>query len=185
MSEQPTTLIVNLFGGPGCGKSTTAAGVFYLMKMSGINCELATEAAKDFTWEKRFHTLENQAYVFAKQLQKLHRLIGQVDVVITDSPLPLSSIYAPENYPKSFDHFVLDIFNSMNNLNICIRRCHNYESSGRKETEDQANLIDSRIREYLVNHTLSFIDVNGDPSALALILGEVEKSLAKKLDNPE
>ena len=48
------SLTVNLFGGPGTGKSTTSAAVFSLLKMHGVNAELITEFAKDLTWEKRY-----------------------------------------------------------------------------------------------------------------------------------
>lgn len=43
------TLVVNLFGGPGSGKSTGAAYVFARLKMLGYNAELVTEFAKDKT----------------------------------------------------------------------------------------------------------------------------------------
>ena len=47
------TKVINLFGGPGAGKSTTAAGLFYEMKVRDIKCELVTEYAKDMTYEKQ------------------------------------------------------------------------------------------------------------------------------------
>ena len=39
-------IVVNLFGGPGCGKSTTAAWLFNQLKERGINCEYVTEFPK-------------------------------------------------------------------------------------------------------------------------------------------
>ena len=33
------TVVVNLFGGPCCGKSTVASGLFYELKCLGIDCE--------------------------------------------------------------------------------------------------------------------------------------------------
>jgi adenylylsulfate kinase-like enzyme len=39
--------VINLFGGPGTGKSTLAAALFTDLKMKGINAELVTEFAKD------------------------------------------------------------------------------------------------------------------------------------------
>ena len=56
-------IIVNLFSGPGAGKSTTAAGLFYKLKKQGVNCELVTEYAKHVTWRGNFSTLKNQVYV--------------------------------------------------------------------------------------------------------------------------
>lgn len=39
--------VVNLFAGPGSGKSTTAAGIFYILKSEyNINCEYVSEYAR-------------------------------------------------------------------------------------------------------------------------------------------
>lgn len=40
-------IVINIFGAPGAGKSTTAAALFALMKLEGYKVELATEHAKD------------------------------------------------------------------------------------------------------------------------------------------
>ena len=45
------TIVINLFGAPGAGKSTGAAYIFALLKMAGIEAELVTEFAKDITRE--------------------------------------------------------------------------------------------------------------------------------------
>ena len=45
------TLIVNLYGGPGSGKSTGAAYIFSMLKMVGVDAEYVTEFAKDKVWE--------------------------------------------------------------------------------------------------------------------------------------
>ena len=34
------TIVVNLMGGPGCGKSTAAAGIFYELKKLGYEYEI-------------------------------------------------------------------------------------------------------------------------------------------------
>ena len=65
-------IVVNLFAGPGSGKSTTCAGVFAKLKLAGVNCEMALEYAKDKVWEERikylmirFMSLENSFIVFS------------------------------------------------------------------------------------------------------------------------
>ena len=80
------TLVVNLFGGPGCGKSTLMAGIFHQLKIQGYDCEMVTEFAKDIVWEERTELLKEQIYVFTNQNYRLFRVNGKVDIIITDSP---------------------------------------------------------------------------------------------------
>ena len=54
-------VVINLFGGPGCGKSTAASYIFSKLKMLGINAELATEFAKDKTWEGNMKAITCQS----------------------------------------------------------------------------------------------------------------------------
>ncbi len=46
------TLVINMFAGPGAGKSTLAAGTFFRLKCLGVNAEIAPEYAKDLVWEE-------------------------------------------------------------------------------------------------------------------------------------
>lgn len=74
------TIYVNLYGGPGSGKSTTAAGVVSQLKLLSINAELVTEYAKDLTWEKSQHILVNNPHcVVVEQYWRLKRLQDKVD----------------------------------------------------------------------------------------------------------
>lgn len=52
--DKKRCLVVNLIGGPGCGKSTTTAGLFYELKKKGYNCEMSLEFAKDKVYEESF-----------------------------------------------------------------------------------------------------------------------------------
>jgi pantothenate kinase len=47
MSGTKTT-IINVYGGPGAGKSTSAAYLYYLLKVAGKNVELVREYVKDW-----------------------------------------------------------------------------------------------------------------------------------------
>jgi hypothetical protein len=73
--------VVNLFAAPGSGKSTTASGLF--LKNRGVNAELTGEYAKDLTWAKRQHTLQDQIYVFGKQHHRVWRLTHDCEVIIS------------------------------------------------------------------------------------------------------
>jgi nicotinamide riboside kinase len=154
------TLILNFFGGPGSGKSTLAAGVFYKLKTNMYNVELVTEFAKDLVWEKRNSALKCQPYIFGQQLHKIERIVGQTDIIVTDSPILLSTIYA-QNYPKSFLHSVVDIFQTFNNLNYFIERGeNNYDPVGRNESLEQAESIDEKIKVFLNSNNIPYFAVN-------------------------
>ena len=108
------TLIVNIFGGPGAGKSTTMAGVFSQLKRLDIDCEQVTEFAKDLVWEDRQETFKDELYIFAKQAHRLFRVNGKVDVIITDRPLILTNLYAENN--SELCALCLSEFNKYNNF---------------------------------------------------------------------
>lgn len=167
------TLIVNLFAGPGAGKSTTRAGVFHKLKLAGYNVEEATEFAKDLTWEKRSTAFTCQPYIFGEQLFRMARLAGQVSAVVTDSPLLLSSIYAPEDEFDSFHQLVIDKFNSFNNINFYINRVKPYNPKGRNQDLEEAREIDWLVRDYLINMDIPYYEVNGDENAPDYIVGKV------------
>ena len=108
-------ILVNLYGGPGSGKSTGAAYIFSKLKMAGVNAELVTEFAKEKVWEESKAVFENQAYIFGKQYFRISRCADQVDVIVTDSPLLLSVIY--NNDPvlgEEFNTVVRKVMDSYN-----------------------------------------------------------------------
>ncbi len=146
-------VVINLFGGPGAGKSTTAAGLFYLMKNFGKKVELVTEYAKDIVWAGREKELDDQLYILAKQHHRIHNLAHKVDYIVTDSPLLLSSVYGI-NMPPSFHMLVRDLFLQYNNRSIVIERVKPYDTYGRNETEDQARELDKQVNR-MIGNTMS------------------------------
>jgi len=165
--------IINLFGGPGCGKSTTAAGLFYELKSKGLQIEYVTEYAKDLTWENRQNVLEDQLYVFAKQQRRLARLVDhKIDWVITDSPLLLSLVYVnPKDLSVSFHDLVVEIFNKYENFNFLLKRNVRYNPIGRNQDEYQALLIDQKIRTMLQQYDITHTQILGGQTAVDSILG--------------
>jgi len=144
-----TPFIVNLFGGPCAGKSTMASGVFYSLKKHQVRVEYVTEYAKDLTYEKRHVALANQPYVFGKQLQRIQRVIDQVDVIITDTSILYSAMYIPKDYYSHWEPFVFQLFSDMNNLNYFVERVQPYETTGRNQTEEQANEVATEMFKIL------------------------------------
>jgi len=170
------TIVVNLMAGPGAGKSTMAASLFSYLKWKGIDCELAAEYAKDLVWEKRDKTFENQVYIFGKQHNRLFRLLGQVEVVITDSPLLLTPIY--DGYKReTLKKLVFEEVNRCNNLNIFVVRRKDYNPNGRKHTKSQADIIDETVKNFLKENNVSFVEIEGTPVGVCKIVTLVDKIL--------
>lgn len=165
-------LIINIFGGPGIGKSTTAAGVFSILKLHGVNAELVTEFAKDLTWEQRYKTLENQYYIWAKQYHRMWRLRDNVDVIITDSPLVLSLMYG--EICDTHRQTVLDTFrNTFDNMNYFLNRVKEYNPKGRNQTEQQARGIDNTVQQMLQNNDITYKTVTGNYTGINEITVDV------------
>jgi len=167
--------VINLFGGPGIGKSTMAADLFVNMKKQGLNVELITEYAKDLTWEKRKSILVgDQIYIFAKQHRRLLRIIDQVDIAICESPLLLPLMYfnseedmCDENV---FNNIVVHIFKKYPNINYFIERDKEdaYQTIGRNQSEVEALEVDKSIIQCLETHNVSYFPINRNDSHIIL-----------------
>ena len=140
------TIVCSLYGGPGTGKSTISAGLFYFLKMNNVNCELVTEYAKDLVWEESFKKMENQINIFGKQHHRIFRLLGKVDVIITDSPLLMATTYTQDPFLRAMYHHEYDKFN---NYDVFLTRSKKYNPKGRTQTLEQAIEKDEEIKKLL------------------------------------
>lgn len=164
------TTVINLYGGPGTGKSTAATGVFSKLKTAGVNCEYVNEYAKEITWEGTQALLENQLHVFAEQTRRQWRLNKKVDYIITDSPLPLAVVYMRHynQHYKTFSPAYVDLtekyflatFDQFTNWNFVICRNKRYVTAGRNQTEEQAKVIDSDIEQLLLSNKIPHVYTN-------------------------
>lgn len=171
------TLVVNMLAGPGAGKSTIAAGLFAALKLRNVNVELVTEYAKDRVWEEAFRTLDNQIYMFGKQHHRIWRILGKVDVIVTDSPMMLSLHYG-KNLSSSFRQLVLEEHLKARSLNVYLERQKPYTPIGRVQTEDQARNIDKDIIEVLESNQLEYIKEVADAGVIERLADRVQELLA-------
>jgi len=171
--------VINMYAGPGAGKSSVAADLFALMKWHGMNVELVDEYAKELSWENRKEALEDQIYVMAKQNRKLWRLKDQVDYAITDSSIILAPLYSSKSYmPKYFEKLTHEAFQSYDNLNIYLNRTKPFSQVGRHHDEDQSRKKDKEIVEMLLKYDYDFAYLDADRNTkfhIMEILRELEK----------
>lgn len=157
------TTVVNLFGGPGSGKTTTAAGLFAELKARGHNVEFAHEYAKELCWEKN-PRIAHQLSIFAEQSWRIQRLDSQVEFVITDSPLLLSLVYG-QHMPVAFHSLVMTEHKQKPSFNVFIQRVKPYQPAGRYQDESGAIVLDLEIRRMLDDNRVSYCTIPGDLEA--------------------
>lgn len=157
-------IIINLFGAPGAGKSTGAAYIFSQLKAAGVNAELVTEFAKDKVWEETKAVFENQAYIFGKQYFRISRLVGKVDVVITDSPILLSVFYNKDNavLGKEFNNLVYKVFDFYDRIDVFVHRVKPYNEAGRFQTEAESDQLCGDMIKFLNEYGVDCLHINGD-----------------------
>lgn len=175
-------LIVNLYGGPGCGKSTLAAATFAVLKQRQVSAELVTEFAKECAWEGREGPLRCQPYVFGQQMWRIERLRGRgVDVVVSDSPILLSAVYAPVGTPPAFKEAVQAYARGQKAMSVWVRRVKAYDPRGRFQNENEAMALDDQIERavYWFDH-----EVDGDARSAEYLASRIQTRLATQGTTP-
>lgn len=198
--EKKDTLVIELHGGPGVGKTTIGLGLTALLKLylgeytrSDLAAEYVSEFAKEIALEEYsreencYHQkIKNQALLFGTQLERLLQLNKKINFIVNDSPLLLCAEYAPkEYYPESawleiiranYSHF-------SEIIHVYIKRNDqlNYLNIGRLQNLDQAKIIDDKLSYLLFKYCEVPLIVTGDILAPYRILGYlIEKNLLPK-----
>lgn len=163
------TKIINLYGGPGVGKSTIAAGLFYALKCKQYSCEIVTEYAKDLVYDEDFNKLKNDQFsVDAEQNRRLLRLIGKVDYIITDSPLIMGSAYTDDEKLKEY---IIDVHKRYDNIEIFLERNEefNFQNSGRRHDFDESLEKDNEILDIMNKELNGFYVIKVNENTISKI----------------
>jgi len=141
--------IVNIFAGPGAGKSTLAAQLYSELKRQHVEVEYVNEYPKQLVYEENVLSLQNQILVFATQHHRIWTAARHNQIVITDSPILLSTIYNA-GVSDHFNALIHEMHNKFTNLNIVLKRVDTFHSmTGRIHTLQESTVIDNKIREIL------------------------------------
>ena len=187
LAENNMFKVINLFGGPGCCKSTMAAGLFWLMKTRGLSTFLVQEYAQDLILEGRGHVLnEDQPYIFSVQHRRLFQASEKFDFIIMESPLLFGLAYFKDpkgvyEYAK-FKMEVLSVFHSYPNINFYIERNPGFrvDLSVRNQGDiEECRAIDAAIQGVLVDNLIPHSVIQaGGMGQIECIYKEVMKSVA-------
>lgn len=164
---------INIFGGPGVGKSTMAAYIYSYFKMNHYRIELVQEFVKSWAYEGKTISSFDQLYLFSRQVRMEDiALRNGVDLIVTDSPIYLSACYAMMSkfcrhesltqLAKEFD----DIYPS---INLLINRGNKYDIHGRYQDEKEAIEIDSVIISYLDHNNIAYTVIKNCHDAVSTI----------------
>jgi len=171
--------LINLFGGPGIGKSSIAAGIFYKLKKKHISCNNPYEFPKMLAWDNNIPAIKDQLYVFANQHRGIAQSYGKVDYIIIDSPILFSKIYHSyytEGYPAefygdSFHKMILELHNKYDNINILLERAngvHNDEE--RFQNYEESLVIDDLCKKILDENNIPYHTVKVGKNTVKEIL---------------
>jgi len=148
---------INLFGGPAVGKSTQAAGIFHHLKQRGYKVELVSEIAKLWAYQCYRISSFDQVYLCAAQMHTEDTFLrdGRSDFIVSDSPVLLTIVYARfyelECWRELFP-IAAAFEREFPSLNIVIRRVehhHNYTTTGRYQSPEEARKVDALVLQCL------------------------------------
>lgn len=180
--------VINIYGGPGVGKSTTAAHIFYTLKSMGKSTELVTEFAKELVWHHMgidpknptylSAELSDQLFIFAHQHRRILRLYGQVEYIVTDSPLINSALYCPDEYPKEFTDLVIAMDRRFVQYNFFLERDPNmiYEELGRVHLLEEAAQKDVELKKIMSSAGIDYTTLENNEYTLDSIISSITDS---------
>ena len=172
------TVIVNLYGAPGAGKSTGSAYIFGQLKMNNISVELVREFVKDKIYEKSEGVFNDQVYILGKQHFRQTNVKGNVDVIITDCPLIVQAYYTDKYkfpYADELRQLVLKLYSLENNINYFVNRDKPYNPDGRFQTEADSDSISGNLKEYLDNLNIEYKEINGNITDYDSVVADIIK----------
>lgn len=177
-NQMRKTVIVNLYGAPGAGKSTGSAYIFGQLKMNNISVELVREFVKDKIYEKSEGVFNDQVYILGKQHFRQTNVKGNVDVIITDCPLVIQAYYTDKYkfpYADELRQLVLKLYSLENNINYFVNRDKPYNPDGRFQTEADSDSISDNLKEYLDNLDIEYKEINGNITDYDSVVADIIK----------
>lgn len=181
-------LVVNLYAGPGSGKTTLAHAVTGRLKMMGtpLVIEYVGEYAKRLVFEDRRAAMANQILILGRQFQELGNLWGKADIVVTDGPVLHGLVYGEKlAYTDPFFDLAIWCDRQFQTMNVFVERLETlpFESVGRLQDLEESRRIDQQILDMLhqTGTPITFAGPPTEDSAEAIAAHAI--ATARRLEN--
>lgn len=190
--KKKQSYLINIYGGPGVGKSTLSDGLAYFLKIDSSfgDVENVPEEAKRLVWRGEFETLKNQPLVTKGQIDNIMGVAGKMDIIICDSPIDQGYVYLSNpNHSQEVHKLITNAEKKLrelgvNTINILIEHHDNgfspkadvaFQKEGRIHDEEQSRDLGTRIKELLDNRGVDYttIKAHTDIATVLLKVGEL------------
>ena len=168
-------IVINIFGGPGAGKTMMASRLFTALKSHHMEVANPEEYAKRAVWRGEGHLLDEQLILAGQIWKSLFETRNAVDIIILDSPLLLAAIYGKDKEDEHFAKAIASFHQKDTRLNILLKRmtASHYDTRGRRENEFEATQIDVAVQNKLQELQEPYLECNN--------LEDTAQTLAKAL----
>lgn len=171
--NQHELTLINLYGGPGAGKSTVALSVAGEMRRQGYSVELVAEDIKYNIYANNYSIFENQVKILGDQIQRLHSMDNKVKYAVLDSPLLQQTVYT-EDAPESFKDLVRNINGTFKAISFFVARGDfEFEQKGRIHNKEQSLVLDRLIMDELDRNNINSYRITSSDDGIAAVLATV------------
>ena len=152
------SILINIVGASGVGKSTTAGKLFTRLKDMYLNVELVQEVVKTWCYTGQKVTKYDQYYLFGAEIYQQSQLFNSVDFIISDSSPLLAAFYNfyYNNGDSSLSSACKEFYRKVDEdgikvLNFFLTRKKKYIAKGRYQSESESDKLSGILRNWLDN----------------------------------
>ncbi|MCB2008710.1 MAG: hypothetical protein KDH93_27115 [Rhodoferax sp.] len=166
------TKVVNIIGGPGCGKSLFSATIMLHLHQHHKTVEQLPDHARLLVWRGDHDALRNQYQIALQQFRLLELLDGKVQYLVSECSLP-QLLYYNAHYAGNVCDVartraqILHWHGRHETINVLVERGDGaYLRAGRLQDEEGARAVDRELRVLLDREHIAHTIVRADLDAI-------------------